>query len=153
MRFSIYSFHTARPLPASEAENRSGRAGARVHVELLVRVFEMLAHRLRRDPEKVSYLVVGSPFGDVRKHLSLTWRQRLGSSRCRRSAPRGADELAQVRSEQVEHTTVAFAEVALGAIELEPRAAARFHVEPQHVLDTEWAVDVHVELPPPKLPQ
>jgi hypothetical protein len=111
-----------------------------MHTELLVRVLEVLPHGLRGDAESVCDLAVRAAVGDQGDHLSLPRRQsHWGRAR--------TQKLPEVRQQEIERTSVTFAEVGVRAIELEARVTrARVQVELQDELDAERTIAVLVEL-------
>jgi hypothetical protein len=91
-----------------------------VNAELLVCVLEVLAHRLGRDAEATADFPVRPAFGDERDHFALARCECIGSAWGASAARRRATKLSEVRKQEIEHPTVPFAEVGIGAVELEP---------------------------------
>ena len=122
--------------------------------ELPVTVFEVLAHRLRRDPQQRGDLGVRSTFGDSAKNLALPRSESVDSvqrrSRLVPPACRALTQPLEIREQEIEYGTVTLAEIRIGPVEFQACATRAGRVEPQahHVLDPERGVDVLIELEP-----
>jgi len=104
-----------------------------MHIQLLVRVLEVLADGAGREPERPRDLC-------VRPAIRVRLRARSPCS--------AAAKLSQVRKQEIEHRAITLGEIVVRTIELEPGHVGTAGIQPKshHVLDTQEARDVLIEL-------